>query len=249
MPGYKGKDRAKLFSAKCQKEHWPFHKTICKQHQERVSHIASLDDQVLSKASTSTISDESAVLLPSELTDEMRSFMNKFGPALFQAGFNCMDIANHPMGWTQVVCYVILERFSSISPTSRPWSRFRVLEAEPFPLVALHLQWNPEQVKDFIERKQAQERHHQESGFLGSITIVLSCRHMDSDPPLVVHNTSFHGFGSHSKAELEISDDWRDKLKETVERMCGRGAFGYLETSETSEVSEPSGESYLTYPD
>ncbi|KAL6306418.1 hypothetical protein BKA93DRAFT_157283 [Sparassis latifolia] len=67
---YKGKDRAKLFvcagyltdiqSAKCRKEHWPFHKMICKQHQERVSHIAFLDDQVLSKASTSTISDELA---------------------------------------------------------------------------------------------------------------------------------------------------------------------------------------------
>ncbi|KAH9930169.1 hypothetical protein B0H21DRAFT_894658 [Amylocystis lapponica] len=199
----------------CQKAHWPAHKAMCKIHRERIVEMAKLDGEVLSRAPDNTF-------LPSEFIEELRAFTSKFNPALFQAGFNAIRIPEYPTSWTQVVFYLMLERLLDVAPDSRPWSRFRITSARPIPVVGLYMLWGKENTRKFAEQKALQEKRHKEAGNLGTITIVLSSRCAAVDPPLVVHNTTFVAFGDHSQGELEISDDWGNKLNETVEKLSGR---------------------------
>ncbi|PSS37494.1 hypothetical protein PHLCEN_2v701 [Hermanssonia centrifuga] len=157
--------------------------------------------------------------LPTEIVSELRAFTRKFNPALFQAGFNCLHLATHPTTYKDLVVWVNLERIPNPSPNSRTWSRFRVNFVGPLPVQHLLQKFkNP----SFLEVKAEQERHHKAAGNIGTITIVLSaaCPGIET----VMNNVTYIGFGTHSAAALDLSDDWQEKFAETVEKLCGRSS-------------------------
>ncbi|CCM02523.1 uncharacterized protein FIBRA_04625 [Fibroporia radiculosa] len=232
---HKARDEAdKLFTCtgckcqKCQREHWPVHKRGCHINRAQRSHLENLDNQVISRvlASTSGDSDVASIIsvhpLPSALKQELHGFTANFRPLLFQAAYNAIQVARYSMGWTQMTLGVFLERMPNCPPDSRPWSRFRVTTAEPVPVLALVMMHGMENFEDVLRQKEAQERIDQANGHLGTLTIVITCRCVGPTPPLVMHNLTWTAFGSHSRDELEISDNWRETLIDTVERMCER---------------------------
>lgn len=208
-------------SRTCQKAHWPAHKSKCNFNQAQNSLLEALDEQVLSQSSASSDS-SSRQPLPSQLKEELHAFCAKFNPALFQAGYNAVDIVEHSMAWQQIVLGVFLERISDCSPTSRLWSRFRVTSAEPIPVLALQLMFGVEEMEPFLRQKEQQERRDQENGHLGTISILMICSCDHVSPPLVLHNAAWVAFGAHSRAALDIADNWRETLITTVDRLCGR---------------------------
>lgn len=58
------------------------------------------------------------------------------------------------------------------------------------------------------------------NGYMGCITVSLSCRAYGSDR--IVHNTTFIGIGPWTFEKLEVRDDYEDRFKEAIERKCGR---------------------------
>lgn len=201
---------------------------MCKTHQERIANMARLDAEIRSRGTDGTVArpgaagSASTTLLPSQLIEELRAFTSKFSPALFQAGFNAIRIAEVPMGWTQMVFMVVLDRLATASSNSRPWSRFRIDKALGVPVIALPALLGTENAQYLTDQKLAQEKRHNEDGHLGTITVVLSSRYSGVDPPLIVHNITCIAFGTHSRAKLEIGANWLETLNGTVDRLSGR---------------------------
>ncbi|OBZ67794.1 hypothetical protein A0H81_12085 [Grifola frondosa] len=220
-------------SRECQRKHWPSHKTRCRINQEQKSLFKEYDKRILEKA-TSSGADSPAPLLTTQLTDELRAFASKFRPLVFQAAFNALDIANHCFAWQQLAFYVILERIPHVDPASRPWSRFRVLEAIALPYMAMRMmkQWDNGMAETVIEQTLAQQREHLSvEGTIGTITIMIGAR-CDAEPKgVAIHDTLWMAFGEHSQGAMVIEDKWRDTFVDTVERMCGRSPEAQASTA------------------
>jgi hypothetical protein len=161
--------------------------------------------------------------LPSDLMTELRSFTQKFNPALFQAAFNCLNLHKdyNNSRWKDYVVLVDLDRISNPEPDSRPWSRFKVSFAGPLPAEYVS-QTMGASTQDFDRVKKTQEEQHRGAGHIGTITIILHAKCTTTNPPRSINNVTFIGFGTHSRAALDIKPGWLDDFKSTVEKMSGR---------------------------
>lgn len=162
--------------------------------------------------------------LPSELISELRSFTQKFNPVIFQAGINALKLHENPMWYKDLVLVILLDRLPSV-PASRPWSRYTVNMISPLPLQYMQEKMCPGD-PGLEELRLEQDRHNRETGNLGSITTFISTYCTSTTPPRMLHNVTSYGFGNHSFAAVEISDDWDKKFMENVEKMCGRMGSG-----------------------
>ena len=159
--------------------------------------------------------------LPSEILSELRAFTQKFGPALFQASINALDLVRDPVKWRAHVVLVVLQRFSDFAPGSRPWTRYVV-----HTVVAAPVRYVVDEMggaeHEFVQRKREQEVVHQAAGQLGTITVLVCASCVSTEPPRLMHNVAFYGFGLHSLDAVDVSDDWLQTFKANVEEMCGR---------------------------
>jgi hypothetical protein len=158
--------------------------------------------------------------LPTQLLAELRSFTQKFNPVLFQAGLNMLHLGRAiPEAWRELVLMVILDRLPNIQEDSRPWSRFSVRNIMPIPMEYV-IQRVAGGDGRALQCKQVEE--HAALGYTGTITAIICAECESSDPPMLMHNATFYGFGPHSFAAVEISDSWQEQFIANVERMCGR---------------------------
>lgn len=159
--------------------------------------------------------------LPSEILAELRSFTQKFNPVLFQAGINALRLPRFPTVWKDLVLMVMLQRLPDVEPQSRPWSRYRVDMVTPLPVEYVIEEMGGGE-NQFRQRKREQEKQHQEAGHLGTITAIICASCKSTNPPRLMHNVTFYGFGTHSFEAVDVGDDWLEVFKENVEKMCGR---------------------------
>ncbi|KAI0765769.1 hypothetical protein BC629DRAFT_908860 [Irpex lacteus] len=210
-------------SPRCQRGHWPVHKQLCLQRRKTQKDTEDMDR---------TVTDHNPLLrpLPSELIAELRSFTQKFNPAIFQAGINVMYMARALQNpWRELVMMIILTRLPAIDESSRPWARFKVAHAMPLPIdsVLEYTDGDP----SFLQRKREQENQHRADGYTGTITAIISTHCETSEPPRMLHNVTFYGFGDHSFDAVAISSDWQERFAESVEKMCGRPVTRTVGTS------------------
>ena len=160
-----------------------------------------------------------AELTMSELLVELRAFTAKFNAALFQAGFNCLELHRLSQTWRQCIVWVNLGRLPDAGAIEKPWARWSVANVLPVPTEFMAGQIGGNKY-EFLETKRAQEREQLAKGYLGVITLIIS----GSADGLnrVLHNVTCIGFGTYSQSALKIEDNWEDTFKDTVERMCGR---------------------------
>jgi hypothetical protein len=161
----------------------------------------------------------SSPLTMTELITELRSFTQKFNAALFQAGFNCLELHRMQNTWRQCIVWVVLDRLPNANTLARPWSRWSIMHVLPVPKEFVATQMGGNQY-EFLQTQQQLEREQLDRGYLGVITIAI-CGRCDRLSK-VMHNVTCIGFGPYSQAALKIEDNWEDTFKDTVERMCGR---------------------------
>ncbi|KAF7799646.1 hypothetical protein EIP86_010886 [Pleurotus ostreatoroseus] len=224
-------------SAACQKAHWPTHKAMCLHRREQQQRFRDLDNKAPQGSSSSESS--SPRILPSELHAELRSFTKKFNPAIFQAAFNCLHLATHPLTAKDLVVLVMLDRLpaSERPPNAKPWSRFKLKFVGPVP--ATFIAEKVGQGEKFLEMREEQERQHLASGYLGTITVCINAA-CTGGP--VIHNVTCMGFGDYSKQALKIEDNWQATFDKTIEKMCGRPTEEDVESSETNAESTETSE-------
>lgn len=201
-------------SSACQRAHWPAHRSICMMRRETMSRLTNLDNVARSSGST-------AVLTPTQVMTELRSFTQKFNPLLFQTAYNCLRIRETPQAWLNYVAFVQLKRLPHVNRSSKPWQRYMVEWVSPLPVDFIVEQMDGGSSR-LTETKAAQERHHQQAGHLGTLTMIISGACTTVVPPLTINNVTYFGFGSHSDSALEVTDRWQESFMETIERMCGR---------------------------
>lgn len=188
--------------------------------------MQSLRVQKTCSALDKTVSNHNSLTnpLPSEMLSELRSFTQKFNAPLFQAAINCLQLATRYSDvWKETVMTVILERLPNVQAHSRPWARYTVGFAAPLPVEYVLQKWTYGD-RTLVQRMREVEQHHQEAGNLGTITVMLCAECNSTSQPQMLHNVTFFGFGKHSFEAVDIGDDWREKLTDNIEKMCGRKA-------------------------
>ncbi|KAI0686035.1 hypothetical protein BC835DRAFT_477109 [Cytidiella melzeri] len=206
-----------LQSSTCQRAHWPTHKQMCMQRRKGEKACADMD-----RAATNPHPLNRPV--PSEIVSELRSFTQKFNAAIFQAGISYLHIrSDSPDLWRETVLMVVLRRLPDTQEHSRPWSRYAVDVIMP-----VEMQHVVEKIaggdRSILQRKTEQENQHRARGCTGTITAMIATPCEATEPPRLIHNVTFYGFGPHSFSMVEVSEDWQEEFKENVEKMCGRTA-------------------------
>lgn len=206
----------RIQSATCQKTHWPTHKPLCLKRRRLQEEREKLDEQALELAQLT----RTPILTPSEVTVELRAFTQKFNAALFQVGYNALRLHKLQNTWKDLIVYVQLTRLENLPPDSKPWARYIVDFVSPLPAQYMAERWDSDGKYGFLETKAAQEQEQVSRGYLGAITIIISATVPAMD--VLMHNVTCIGFGAHSKAALQIEEDWQQTFMDAVERMCGR---------------------------
>ncbi|KAI0090082.1 hypothetical protein BDY19DRAFT_938332 [Irpex rosettiformis] len=213
-------------SSKCQRDNWPAHKQLCLQRRKTNEQTADMDR---------TVKDHNPLThpLPSELIAELRSFTQKFNPVIFQAGINIMHMGRHLWQdvWRELVLMIFLSRLPDIQENSRPWARFKVDHVLPVPTDYVMNYTGGDD--SFVQLRREREEENLANGYTGTITAMICTGCDSSDPPKMLHNVTFYGFGPHSFVAVELTPEWQKSFTENVEKMCGRPATELEASSST----------------
>lgn len=118
--------------------------------------------------------------------------------------------------------FVMLVRLPNVEPESRPWSRYSVDMITPMPVDYVLEEMGGGDYQ-FRQRRREQEQQHRDAGHHGTITTIICAGCESTNPPRLLHNVTFYGFGPHSLEAVDIGLDWEETFKASVEKMSGRG--------------------------
>lgn len=125
------------------------------------------------------------------------------------------------------IMWIFVERVPNPDPESKLWSRLRVDKALPCPNDDYFKGHDEEFRKTWVESKERERRHHNSEGAV-SIAVTGTC--LSASPPFEQYYMLSLGIQCYSLDTLEITEDWEERLKATVEKECGRA-------SESNDVS------------
>lgn len=203
------------------------HKPVCEQCRTRLPHVEDLERRILAAAPhiSEGIRDTLRNPLPTEFKAEVEAFLTKFKGQLMEAGWRALNLKRDRTAWERKVLYLHLERIPDPSPSSRPWSRFRIKDAEA--VLVSDLQLMPGQfmdgLRDWISYKeQVDADYRRASGYTGMLSIVAQCPYDTNTGAIHPTNHSAHiGYGP-GHVRFPERGNWVQNLKKAVERMAGR---------------------------
>ncbi|KAL6303963.1 hypothetical protein BKA93DRAFT_826175 [Sparassis latifolia] len=228
-------------SRECQKSDWPEHKEQCRAANYWYEIVTKRDDALLARERTS---DKAPEALPSQVADrKLRTKWRRgrhFMPSLHVASTNAFRVGADllPRGWEDNVFMVRIDCLPNPLPTSRPWSRFTVVDAKIVPFTWYASLMGSKHYEKFLKDRKDAVEAGKAAGYTGAIHIILNAVYHGNIP------MSFSlPFDARTAAGVEQIDDWFDLLKTAVEVICGRKTLDTLPGSSSSnQLAEKQGD-------
>ncbi|KAI0078615.1 hypothetical protein K474DRAFT_1660225 [Panus rudis PR-1116 ss-1] len=201
-------------SRECQKADWKFHKTACKANQEHLDLMAMQDFcEVVEAMAEGRELDRP---LTSQVNAEIGEWLRRFRPFFCQAGWRCLIRGIGPNAWSTHIFQVRIERIRNPSPDSRPWTRYKVVDAGAVPISRLlETHANNQHFKDILKQGEAYHEENARTGCIGTIMTILKCDSSGQD----IEAVSWAGYGPDAWHD---SDNWFQELRDAVEKVSGR---------------------------
>lgn len=199
---------------------------MCEDRQKAIASLQELDKDIQSQ-DVSGSSTKPVVILPTEVLAEVRSFTQQFRPALYQAGYNCLDIFHDPDAYQNAVVSVEIIRLPDhiLLRNSKPWTRWTIVDIRSVTMEEIKRSCEtPEEYAGVAEFKSQQERlQRQTNGAAGTITLMIRGRVEETNFEL--RNMAYCGYGQGAQEDLEIVPNWKEKVISMVAKKCGRDSI------------------------
>lgn len=194
--------RVAYCSKECQASDWDRHKPEC---------------QILNRRRKDPTSTGGAPA--TQVSEELGAFRKRFQPTIFLAALNAFSVSSPgPVGWRDHAFYIDLERLPAPTPESRPWSRFRLHEANILPLPE-RTEGSQDHYDVWKERRDARMNEREKDG-LCVISIFITCKWAGSD--LLHPFDLLYPMDTPLRLNQERVGNWLSMLRGLIELQCGR---------------------------
>lgn len=154
-----------------------------------------------------------------QVNQEMGEFLKRFRPVICQASYRCFGVQQgNADAWQKDVFVVRIERLEDPPEDSRPWSRYRVVDAHSLPIANLLAAMGEDALRPTLKQGEVYHEENVRVGCIGTIMTFLECVSTGHQIRLV----SWAGYGPEAWDDDVPCPDWKNALITAVEKTCGR---------------------------
>ncbi|KAI0090106.1 hypothetical protein BDY19DRAFT_750843 [Irpex rosettiformis] len=205
-----------LQSLECQKADWNFHKQACNTNQRHRELMA--EEDALERLARHMKGETDIRPTNTEVNEEMGEFLRRFRPIICQASYRCLEVQKGASdAWKKYVFIVRIERIPKSSKKSKPWSRYKVVDAYKESIDEIKASYG-HQIAPTLEQGEVYHKENVGVGCVGTIMTFLRCSSTGNDIQLI----SWAGYGENAWDDDALVPNWEEELIRSVEKICGR---------------------------
>ena len=150
-----------------------------------------------------------------EVNQEMGEFLKRFRPVICKASYRCFGIQQgNKDAWKTHVFVLRIERMDDPPKNSRPWARYRVVDAKSVTIASVLKKLGEDSLQSTLQQGEVYHEENVRVGCIGTIMTFLECSSTGHQIRLV----SWAGYGANAWDDDVPVPDWKTTLIETVEK-------------------------------